>query len=177
MQHRWKIGASLIGAVLIAAPQARSQIADLRIGPEQSVPGAGAVQATDGTQLVRGTLGQGIVGNVRAGNTDAAQGFWHPLPRTTGETPVAGAEPATLQATPNPFHGSTRVALTNPRSQHVSLILYDLLGQPVRAIIDDVHPAGPLAADITAHDLPSGSYTLILQAGDVRQTLPLTLLK
>lgn len=177
MKHRWKIGASLIGAALIAAPQARSQIADLRIDPGQSAFGTGAVQGTDGTYRVHGTLGQGIVGHVRAGNTDAAQGFWHPLPRTTGEAPTAGAEPATLQTTPNPFRGSARVALTNPRNQHVSLVLYNLLGQPVRTLIDAVRPEGTLTADITAHDLPSGSYTLILQAGDVRQTLPLTLLR
>lgn len=174
MNHRCFIGVSLIGAVIIAAPQARSQIAD-QLPPPQAVAAAGAAHTTDGTHLVRATIGQAVIGNARVENTDAALGFWHPLPRTTSGAPAAGTESPTLQVSPNPFNGATHVALRNPQQQHVSLVLFNLIGQPVRTFLDDVRTKGTHTIDITAHDLPSGRYTLVLSAGDEQRTISLLL--
>lgn len=178
MKHRWKIGASVIGIILIAAPQARSQIAIHSTAPQTAV-GSGAVQTSNGTYLVCGTLGQGIIGNVLAGNGNAELGFWHQLARTAGESPATaiGTDGPALQATPNPFAGTTQVALQNSRHQLISLVLYNVLGQPVQTLINSEKPAGQLTVDINANELPSGRYTLILTAGNVQQMISLLLVK
>lgn len=177
MKHRWKSGAILTGILLIAAPQARSQLAEGSTALPQTVAAAGAVFATNGTYLVRGTVGQGVIGTINAGRVDAALGFWHPMPRTAAEAPLAGDVVPILQATPNPFKGTTRVTVNNPLKQHVSLVVFDLIGQPVHTVLDEVQPQGTLSIDLNAHHLPSGTYTLILSAGDELRTIPLLLVK
>lgn len=177
MKHRWKGGAILTGVLLIAAPQARSQLAGEGLALPTPVAAAGAVLTTNGTHSVRGTIGQAVIGNLRATGTTADLGFWHPLPRTAAHVPVAGGDALNLHATPNPFNAVTQVAITNPQNQHVSLVLFNLIGQPLRTILDNVQPEGTMNIDLNAHDLPSGRYTLILSAGDELRTISLLLVK
>jgi hypothetical protein len=88
--------------------------------------------------------------------------------RTT-TLPVA---PALSPAYPNPFNASTLIPVSLPvDARQVSLVIYDLLGQPVRRLID-----GPLSAgahlirwdgtDDRGAALSSGVYVYRLRAGD-----------
>ncbi len=176
MNNRFKAALPLLDALLFAAPPAQSQ--DV---VRSAVAGSGAVAVSDGIYRVNGTIGQGAIGVVRlAGANVAEQGFWYTLPaaRTTGvESPTAGGSPLALQVSPNPFAGSAQLTLTIPKAGHVSLTLYDLLGQPVRTLLDAPQPEGPLTLTLAADDLPSGRYTAVLKAGDQQQTLPITLVK
>lgn len=176
MNNRWKAVLSLLGAITLAAPYAQSQTT-----LPTSVAGAGAVAAANGTYRVNGTLAQGAIGIVRLNSAKAAeQGFWYTLPtaRTThAETPTTGTSLLALHSSPNPFSESTQLTLNIPHAGHVSLTLYNLLGQPVRTLIDAPQPEGPFTLNLLAEDLPSGRYTAVLKSGNEQQTLSLTLVK
>jgi len=71
---------------------------------------------------------------------------------------------------PNPFNPATVVRFELPRRERVRLSVYNLLGQRVRTLVDDVLGAGSHAItwdgrDVLDHDLPSGVYFLELRAG------------
>jgi hypothetical protein len=96
-----------------------------------------------------------------------------------GTTAVAEERTTTLPVTPilspaypNPFNASTLIPVSLPDDvQQVSLVIYDLLGQPVKRLID-----GPLRAgahlirwdgtDDRGAALSSGVYIYRLRAGD-----------
>lgn len=176
MNNRLKVSLAMLGAFALATPSVQSQT----ILPT-SVAGSGAVVADNGSYRVNGTLGQGAIGIVRLNGAKVAeQGFWYSLPtaRTTqAETPTTGSSLLALHSFPNPFSESTHLTLTIPHAGHVSLTLYDLLGQPVRTLIDAPQPEGPLTLNLLADDLPSGRYTAVLKSGNDQQTLSLTVVK
>lgn len=176
MNNHLKAVLPLLGALCLTAPQAQSQST-----AQTTVVGSGAVAAANSSYRVNGTIGQGAIGTVRLNNTSTAeQGFWYtqPAARTTNvEAPTTGASLLTLQSTPNPFAESTQLTLNIPQAGHVSLMLYDLLGQPVRTLLDAPQPEGPLTLNVPAGDLPSGRYTAVLKTGNRQTTLSLTLVK
>lgn len=66
---------------------------------------------------------------------------------------------------PNPFQSTTRIAFELPESDNVSLAVYNLLGQTVATLVDEVLPAGIHAVSFDARDLPAGLYVYRLRAG------------
>lgn len=96
---------------------------------------------------------------------------------SAGFTPVVGIDQdptprggaiALLQSAPNPFRHSAvvRYRLTAPGP--VSVVLYDVLGRPVRILVKGVRPAGEHETVLDAEDLPSGVYYYELDANDQR---------
>ncbi len=59
---------------------------------------------------------------------------------------------------PNPFDEVTTIRFELDRAQPVSLLLYDVLGREVRALLNEVRPAGTHEVDVAADDLPAGTY-------------------
>ncbi|HPM59955.1 MAG TPA: fibronectin type III domain-containing protein [bacterium] len=59
---------------------------------------------------------------------------------------------------PNPFNGSTIIAYQIPNPAHVSLKLYNLLGQDVRTLVDTQMAAGMHRVELDSRGLPSGLY-------------------
>jgi hypothetical protein len=59
---------------------------------------------------------------------------------------------------PNPFNASTTITYNLPISGRVSLKIYNILGQCVETIIDDIQPAGAYAREIDMSDKASGVY-------------------
>jgi len=71
---------------------------------------------------------------------------------------------------PNPFNPSTHITFTLPRATHITLEIYNLLGQRVRTLVEGVKEAGPHAVVWDGRDefgktLPSGIYLYRLWAG------------
>ncbi len=64
---------------------------------------------------------------------------------------------------PNPFNPSTTIAFSLDKAQHVTLAVYDLLGQEVRVLADGTRPAGRYRVTFDASDLASGTYVYMLQ--------------
>lgn len=66
---------------------------------------------------------------------------------------------------PNPFNPVTNIRFSIPRQDHVVLSVYNLLGQRVDQLVDNVLKAGTHEVKFNASHLPSGVYMYRLQAG------------
>jgi len=86
------------------------------------------------------------------------------------------------QNRPNPFNPSTTIGFSLDQRGHVTLALYNILGQRVRTLVDWMMPAGRHAAawdgkDENGHQMPSGVYFYQLSVNDFRQSRKMVLLK
>jgi hypothetical protein len=79
---------------------------------------------------------------------------------------------------PNPFNPSTAIVFQIARSGMVSLNVYNVLGQLVRTLVDEVRNAGVHTVTFDARDLPSGVYFYRLAVdGTAVETRKMALLK
>ena len=93
------------------------------------------------------------------------------------------ARPGRIANVPNPFNPSTEIRFTLTGPQRVSLRVYDIAGRCVATLLD----RAPLAAgaqaiawngrDAAGRALPSGIYLYRLEAGELKATQKMTLLK
>ncbi len=66
---------------------------------------------------------------------------------------------------PNPFNPSTLIGFSIPEQQHVSLVVYNSLGQIVSTLANKNFEAGNHSVSFNASSLPSGLYIYRMQAG------------
>jgi probable HAF family extracellular repeat protein len=83
---------------------------------------------------------------------------------------------------PNPFNPATTIRYGLPKEGHVTLKIYNLTGQEVRTLVDDVQSAGLRSLTWDGNDnlgqsIPSGLYIYRLVAGDFAQTRKMSLVK
>jgi hypothetical protein len=91
-----------------------------------------------------------------------------------------GTPPATFalqQNYPNPFNPSTMIQYDIPRQAHVSLVVYNMLGQTVATLVDQVQEPGQHQVRFEARNLPTGAYIYRLRAGGQILTKQLMVLK
>ena len=82
--------------------------------------------------------------------------------RETGMTPTGfGLE----QNYPNPFNPSTVIRYRLASAAMVQMVVYDILGRDVAALVREEQQAGTYATTFDAHGLASGIYTVRLTAG------------
>jgi hypothetical protein len=89
-----------------------------------------------------------------------------------------------LQNFPNPFNNATFIIyrINSPHPEHVNLSIYNVLGQKVKTVIDEVKPSGAYdflweAKDDDNRRVSSGTYFLILQKGGEVKRIKMVLLK
>jgi hypothetical protein len=164
MKHLWEIVtvACAFVAMLFAPALCRAQV-----GLHSEVLGSGGDPATDGTYLMQGTAGQTIIGPV-----GDATGV-HEEYADNG----AGSEVVLYQNVPNPFHSTTELRFHLPASGHVSLKLYDAVGNEARTLLDGDRDAGTIVLTVSAKDLESGQYMARLTAGGTVQTIRMMVVK
>ena len=78
---------------------------------------------------------------------------------------------------PNPFNPSTTITYQLPTASHVTLKIYNTMGQEVVTLIDDVEEAGYKSAVWNALNVSSGVYFYRLQTNDFVQTRKLVLMR
>jgi plastocyanin len=81
------------------------------------------------------------------------------------------------QNSPNPFNPSTSIRFDIPQTSQVRLVVYNVLGQQVATLANDVRPAGRYTVLFDAGKLASGVYLYRLTAGDFVATRRLMLLR
>ena len=78
---------------------------------------------------------------------------------------------------PNPFNPTSEIQYSVPRSGHLSLKVYNILGEEVVTLFDGVRQPGNYVATFNGTGLASGVYFYRLQAGNFTQTKKLMLVK
>lgn len=78
---------------------------------------------------------------------------------------------------PNPFNPSTTIRYTVKEESRVSLIVFNLLGEPVATLIDKELPAGEYSTQFSPNALPSGVYLYRVTANGFVQSRKMLLLK
>ena len=78
---------------------------------------------------------------------------------------------------PNPFNPSTRIGYSLPLASHVTLKVFDILGNEVATLVSSVKEAGYHEVTFNANNLSNGVYFYELKAGDMRSVKKLMLLK
>lgn len=88
---------------------------------------------------------------------------------------------------PNPFNPTTTIVYTIParrvesstvkRHNYVSLRVYNLLGQEVAIVVNELKEPGSHAVQFDASHLPSGIYIYRLQAGNIVQVKKMTMIR
>jgi hypothetical protein len=78
---------------------------------------------------------------------------------------------------PNPFNPTTEITFGIPRESRVKVEVYNLLGETVAVLVDEVLSAGYHTTRLSADGLPSGMYLYRMSAGDVTLTKKMLLVR
>ena len=78
---------------------------------------------------------------------------------------------------PNPFNPATVIRYSIPASGHVSLKVFDILGNEIATLVDEVKNAGTFTQEWNAAGVPSGLYFYRLTSGNLVSTKKMLLVK
>jgi len=83
---------------------------------------------------------------------------------------------------PNPFNPETRIRFSLAKREHVKLVVYNMLGQKVKTLLNKVKPAGNYSVswnglDENGNKLSSGIYYYRLETGTSSATRKMVMLK
>jgi hypothetical protein len=120
------------------------------------------------------------------GKIDNVKVYNYPV---TGITSVPGNEELGIpwefslaQNYPNPFNPATQIEFTLPKFQHVSLVVYDVLGRKVKTLIDEERRAGQhrvtwAGTNDLGQSVSSGVYFYQLKSGDLMKIRKMILVR
>jgi hypothetical protein len=78
---------------------------------------------------------------------------------------------------PNPFNPVTNIKFQIPETGLIKLIIYDILGNEVQVLVNQVLSPGTYTIDFEGNDLPSGVYYIQMKANTFTETKKMVLLK
>ena len=100
-----------------------------------------------------------------------------------GEPPVSNEKPKVnltynlQQNYPNPFNPTTVIRFSIPKEVKVELKVYNILGQEVATLVNNVLKAGHYNVDFNASNLSSGVYICRINTKDYTKTIKMLLIK
>jgi len=78
---------------------------------------------------------------------------------------------------PNPFNPSTIIKFTLSEQEHITLEVYNPLGQKIKTLLNKPMVAGTHLVEFNAKNLPSGIYFYRIEAGKFQQVKKMVLMK
>lgn len=78
---------------------------------------------------------------------------------------------------PNPFNPSTKIEYSITKPSHVSLRVYDILGNEVARLVNEDQTIGNYRTEFDGSELSSGTYFVQLTAGDFSKVRKISLIK
>jgi hypothetical protein len=121
-----------------------------------------------------------IYPDVFATGTYANQVVWYENPFLDGIKRLQEIVPAgwsLLQNYPNPFNPTTNIEFSIPKSEFVTLKVYNTLGEEVATLVSDRLTVGSYSYEWDASNLASGVYLYRLQAGEYVETKKMILVR
>ena len=106
--------------------------------------------------------------------------FTRPLSELTAISPATNQIPSEFsleQNYPNPFNPSTTIRYALPQRSHVTLTVFNTLGQQMAMLVNGEVEPGYHEVQFNASGLSSGVYFYRIHAGDFVQSKKLLLLK
>ena len=124
-------------------------------------------------------VGQVFVGTSQGNNVEVVSGFLadtllRGIPLAVAEENILPLAYSVFQNYPNPFNSSTQITYELPKASHISLRVFNTLGQEVAVLVDEEKPAGKYRVMFNAGNLSSGVYFYRLSAmspGDLARPL------
>lgn len=96
---------------------------------------------------------------------------------STSENKTLPTESRLLQNYPNPFNPSTTIAYSISRTSSVKLEVFNILGQQIETLVDQIQEAGTYQVQFNASHLPSGVFFYRLTPGSAVVTKRMLLLR
>ncbi len=78
---------------------------------------------------------------------------------------------------PNPFNPSTSISYSLPTRSHVTIRVYNLLGQHVARLVDEEKAPGEYTVEWNAGTLSSGVYFYRMTAGAFSETKKMVVMR
>ena len=146
----------------------------------QEILGSGSVGGSaQGRSVAISSENTALVGGPNDNNLAGA--VWVFVYKVTGIAPNSGEVPEAFnlsQNYPNPFNPGTTVSYQLKLSGHVTIKVYDLLGNEVATLVNNEEkPAGVYSISFDAGKLSSGIYLYKLQVGNFVETKKMIFLK
>lgn len=107
---------------------------------------------------------------------------WSNITSFSVKTGVDAAETTTMayglaQNFPNPFNTITTIAYQIPKNAHVSIKIFNVLGQNVMTLVDEEKDAGSHTVQLDTTELSSGLYYYEMCSGDFKASRRFNLIK
>jgi uncharacterized protein (TIGR03790 family) len=151
--------------------------ADYTSIPGAFVPGHGTTLEPHSYSYVDVSVPVGTV-SYRLKQIDLDGKFAYHGPVDVANDQDAGTKEASLaQNYPNPFNPITMIQFVLPRQDHVTLKVYNSLGQAVATLVDGVESPGVHVATFDGSSLASGLYIYRLKTSDFSSTHKMLLVK
>lgn len=78
---------------------------------------------------------------------------------------------------PNPFNPSTKIEFTLPKSEYITLKVYNILGEEITTIVNNKLQAGNHTYEFDGSNLASGVYLYRIEAGEYNKVMKMILIK
>ncbi len=163
------IGSGGISFVNISNVQASSQTWDFGDSTTSTSPNPYHIFAVSGWYMVTLTINTSLGS---CSTTDSVHAF-----RLTSAVPVVLDRPLDIKVFPNPFSNSFHVDYTLAKQSEISICLYDLQGRVVAILAKENQPQGSHSVIYDTGGLASGTYQLVVRAGESLAVTKLSLLK
>jgi len=142
----------------------------------------GFVISSSPATMVKSVVGQGFVGMMTGANTIIETGFlvdtlFRTVVTSSAERSEVPGEFKLCQNYPNPFNPSTTIRYGVPNRSHVTLTVYNTLGQQVSVLQNGEQEAGYHEVKFNASGFSSGVYFYRITAGSSVDTKKLLLMR
>ena len=146
------------------------------------VLGSGGAIISNSNHILSLTIAQPIIGNTSNTLNTSNIGFWYQYAKT-----ITDVEDRWMfeipkqfelhQNYPNPFNPTTVIRYGIPKESTVKLVVYNILGEMVKTLIENKQKAGSYEVNFNASNLATGIYIYRIQAGDFVETKKMVLMK
>lgn len=147
---------------------------------KNSVLSNGGIPVTNNSYGIKSTLGQTFIGMIDNAAYRQNVGFWYSFRIYLGIEDLDDLIPKQFelfQNYPNPFNPVTKIKYSIPKTSHVKIEIYSILGHKISTLVNEDKPPGFYTIEFDAASLASGFYIYCLQANGYIAVKKMMLLK